>query len=47
MDGVTMFRSKNSIPTMYESVLIFAGQPEHEPADGDYKNLHFYNIESK
>ena len=33
---------------MFESVLVYAGVPKaYKPADGDYKNFHFYNIESK
>ena len=33
---------------MFESVLVFASRDVlHEVADGDYKNFHFYNIESK
>ena len=31
---------------MFESVLVFAGVQGYKPADGEYKNFHFYNIES-
>ena len=45
MDGVSVEKKINPLPKMYESVPVFASLGS--PADGSYKNLQFYNIESK